>query len=73
MMLVFEKEVLKALYAHGPRWKDQTAKKIFFILIWHVSENYKALILDMADFNGYVGRQIHGFEGVQWWHLRKQY
>ena len=66
-MLVFEREVLRVIYAYAPKVGKSDSKKDQFYndtaSKWDL-QNLGEVVLSMGDFNGHVGRRIDGFEGV---------
>ena len=66
MVLVFEEEVIKVICAYAPQVGRLECEKDQFYKMaseWNL-QNPGDVILGMMDFNGHVGRQIDGFEGV---------
>ena len=67
MVLVFEEEVIRVIYAYAPHVGRSEGKKDQFYNDMASEWNLQSpgeVILGLGDFNGYVGRRIDGFQGV---------
>ena len=67
MVLAFQEEVIGVICAYAPQVGRSECKKDQFYndmtSEWDL-QNPSEMVLGLGDFNGHVGRQIHGFEGV---------
>ena len=67
VVLAFEQEVLRVICGYAPQCGRPITEKVKFYdemcTEWDLRGNDE-LVLGMGDFNGHVGKNIDGFEGV---------
>ena len=68
VVMVLEEEVLRIICVYGPQSGRTAAEKRHFNddlrSEWDLHSVGELVLLGMGDFNGHVGKQIEGYEGV---------
>jgi len=67
LVLIFEEEVLRLICAYAPqRGRPEVEKDSFYDEMageWNVG-GAKEIVIGLGDFNGHIGKEADGFEGV---------
>ena len=67
MVLIFNKELIRVISAYGPQSGRAIDEKVKFYdemaYEWSIC-NKNELVFGLGDFNGHIGKNIDGFEGV---------
>ena len=68
VVMALEEEVVRVICVYGPQSGRMVAEKERFYDDLRSEWDHHSvgeLVLGMGDFNGHVGKQIEGYEGVQ--------
>ena len=67
VVLLFEKQVIRVISAYGPQAGRPLDEKHRFydeLAVEYEPQNPSEVVFGLGDFNGHVGEEINGFEGV---------